>query len=902
MTWTETASGAGAAAPVDASPLISGAATAPDLSGARIVVVGGGMTAHRFAARLRAQDPEGTWHLTVIGEEPQQPYDRVHLSNWFTRHDAGMLALDPSIWEDPRIALVTGDGVESLDRDAQTVTTASGAVHSYDRLVLATGSWAWAPRAEGKDLPGSFSYRTVEDVERLAEWVSVRSDRLGRPLSGIVVGGGVLGLEAAAALMGMEVDTTVVEFADRVMSVQLDQGGGEMLRLLVEDLGIHVRTGVGASRFTPAGDGAMGTAHLSDETEVPADVVVFSTGIRPRDRVAREAGLATGERGGVIVGETCQTSDPAIWAIGECASYQGVCAGLIAPGNDMADVVVDAFLGGDRTHHRADDGTKLKGVGVEAAAFGDVNAVSAGALEVSFVDPVHRRYRKLVMSDDAKTLLGGVFVGDIALYSALRPLLGRELGADPSAVIAPEGGGDALAGTELPDEATVCSCNNVDAGTIRHAVTEQGCRTLGAVKECTKAGTVCGSCLPTLTKLLNTELEKNGIAVSHALCEHFPHSRAELFTLVEEGGQETFSEVVAAFGTGRGCAVCRPTIASILSTLGAITGRRHSPVGRQLGSLQDTNDFVMANIQKDGTYSVIPAMPAGEVTPEGLMVIAQVAQDHGLYVKLNGAQRIGLFGARLDQLPEIWERLVAAGFQSGHAYGKSLRMVKACLGTNWCRFGVQDSTTMAVSLEKRYRGLRSPHKIKISVSGCARECAEAMAKDVGVIATNRGWNLYVGGNGGAQPAHGKLLVEDLDDATLRRCIDRFLMLYVREADKLQRTARWVEEYPGGIEELRRVIVDDTLGIGEQLEAAMQRHADSYVDEWAEAVNDPERRARFVSFVNAPHEIDAGPRYVPERGQARPATAEDPVSYPSMREALEHGAEHEDPVPAFAQQP
>ena len=825
------------------SPLAPAAGTSIP-PGTRIVVIGGGMTGHRFAARMQAQDPTGDWSLTVIGEETQQPYDRVHLSDWFGHRRAEMLHLATGVWDDPRITLVTGDAAESLDRAAHTVTCASGTVHEYDRLVLATGSWAWAPRAEGKDLPGSFSYRTVEDVESLAAWVAERGERLGRPVSGVVVGGGVLGLEAAAALQGLGAEATVVEFADRLMAVQLDDGGGEMLRLLIEDKGIEVRTGVGATAFRPAEDGAMGTAELTDGSEIPADVVVFSTGIRPRDRIGREAGLAVGERGGIVVGESCQTSDPDIWAIGECASFDGVCAGLIAPGNDMADVVVDRFLGGTRTHQRAEDGTKLKGVGVDAAAFGDVNAMTPDALEVSFVDPVHRQYRKLVMSDDATTLLGGVFVGDISLYSQLRPLTGRALGADPSAVIAPEGGGDALAGAELPDDAVVCSCNNIAAGTIRHAVNEEGCHTVGAIKECTTAGTVCGSCVPTLTKLLNQELAKAGIEVSRALCEHFDHSRAELYKLVEEGGQETFTEVVAAHGTGagRGCAVCRPTVASILSSLGALTGRRHNPVGRQLGSLQDTNDHVMANIQKDGTYSVIPAMPAGEVTPEKLLVFAQVAKDYGLYVKVNGAQRIGMFGARLEQLPEIWERLVEAGFESGHAYGKSLRMVKSCLGTNWCRYGVGDSTSMAVHLERRYRGLRSPHKIKIGVSGCARECAEAQAKDVGVIATHRGWNLYVGGNGGAQPAHGKLLVEDLDDETLQRCIDRFLILYIREADKLQRTARWVEEYPGGIDELRRVIVEDSLGIGEELEAAMQRHTDTYVDEWAEAVQDQIRRA------------------------------------------------------------
>ena len=879
------------------SPLAPAAGT-PLPPGTRIVVIGGGMTGHRFAARMQSQDPTGDWTLTVIGEETQQPYDRVHLSDWFGHRRAEMLALDTGVWADPRITLVTGDAAESLDRSAHTITCASGTVHEYDRLVLATGSWAWAPRAEGKDLPGSFSYRTVDDVESLAAWVAERGEALGREVRGVVVGGGVLGLEAAAALQDLGAHSTVVEFADRLMAVQLDDGGGEMLRLLIQDKGIEVRTGVGATAFRPAEDGAIGTAELTDGSELPADVVVFSTGIRPRDRIGREAGLAVGERGGIVVGESCQTSDPDIWAIGECASFDGVCAGLIAPGNDMADVVADRFLGGTRTHQRGEDGTKLKGVGVDAAAFGDVNAMTPDALEVSFVDPVHRQYRKLVMSDDATTLLGGVFVGDIALYSQLRPMTGRALGADPSAVIAPEGAGDALAGAEMPDDAVICSCNNVSAGTVRHAVNEQGCHTIGAIKECTTAGTVCGSCVPSLTKLLNQELAKSGIEVSRALCEHFDHSRAELYRLVEEGGQETFTEVVAAHGTGagRGCAVCRPTVASILSSLGALSGKRHSPVGRQLGSLQDTNDHVMANIQKDGTYSVIPAMPAGEVTPEKLLVFAQVAKDYGLYVKVNGAQRIGMFGARLEQLPEIWERLVEAGFESGHAYGKSLRMVKSCLGTNWCRYGVGDSTAMASHLERRYRGLRSPHKIKIGVSGCARECAEAQAKDVGVIATHRGWNLYVGGNGGAQPAHAQLLVEDLDDETLQRCIDRFLILYIREADKLQRTARWVEEYPGGIDELRRVIVEDSLGIGEELEAAMQRHTDTYVDEWAEAVHDPERRAKFVSFINAPDLHDKTLRYVLEREQVRPARPEDApeTTFPTPLAAKEHalaGAAH-----------
>jgi nitrite reductase (NADH) large subunit len=856
--------------------------TPAPLAGAHIVVVGGGMTAHRFVENLTTQDPDGTWSLTVIGDEPYLPYDRVHLSEWFATRDADALSMGVEVWDDPRVTLLTGDGVASLDRHANVVTTKSGHQVHYDRAVLATGSWAWTPRAEGTDLPGTFTYRTMDDVVRIEEWVRLRGKALGRQVRGVVVGGGVLGLEAAAALQSLGASATVVEFTDHLMSAQLDQGGGEMLRLLVEDMGMTIRTGVGATRFLPAGDGPVGVAVLSDGSTESADVVVFSVGIRPRDRVAREAGLAIGERGGVVVGPSCQTSDPAVWAIGECASFEGVTAGLVAPGNDMADVVADRFLGGDRVHRRADEGTKLKGVGdVNAASFGDVNALSAGALEVSFVDPVNRQYRKLVLSDDAATLLGGVFVGDIELYAALRPLLRRPLGADPAAVIAPDGGG--LGDLEMPDDAVVCSCQNVTAGAVRTAVTDQGCTTIGAVKECTKAGTVCGSCVPALTKLLNAELVKSGVEVSDALCEHFAMSRAELFRLVSEEGLSTFSEIVAAHGTGRGCAICRPTVASILSTLYGT-----HMLAPETASLQDTNDHVMANLQRNGTYSVVPRMPGGEVRPDQLMEFAKIAQDYGLYVHITGAQRLGMFGAQLGDLPDIWRRLVAVGFESGHAYGKSLRNVKTCVGQMWCRFGVQDSTTMAVRVEMRYRGLRSPHKLKIGVSGCARECAEARGKDVGIIATHKGWNLYVGGNGGANPVHAQLLVEDVSDEELIRYVDRFLMLYIREADRLQRTAPWVAERPGGIEELRRVIVEDSLGIGAELEAAVQEHVDAYEDEWKVTLEDPEKLKKFVTFINAPGVADPDLAFVPERGQMRPAGEADPITYHDPREARDAG--------------
>jgi nitrite reductase (NADH) large subunit len=833
------------------------------------------MVAHRFAEQLCARTDTTGWTLTVIGEEPHRPYDRVHLSEVVGGREVEDLLLPQEPWADPRVTLLVDQRVVGVDLAAQTVRTHTGHVEPYDTLVLATGSRPWVPRAEGTDLPGVLCYRTLADIADLQAWVRERSAALGRPLRGAVVGGGVLGLEAAAALQTLGVDPTVVEFADRLMAVQLDAGGGETLRQLVAERGMSVRTAAGADRVLAAPDGAVGGLALTTGEQLDVDVVIYSTGIRPRDRLAREAGLAVAERGGVVVGPTCRTSDPAVWAIGECASVDGECAGLIAPGNAMADVVVDQLSGGIRAYSRGTDGTQLKGAGVDAASFGDVLGLSPGALEVTFADPVARTYRKLVVSDDARLLLGGVFVGDIALYSQLRPLLGRPLGADPSAFLA--SGGPAVQ-TDVPDDVVLCSCSNVTAGTVREAVTEHGCRTVGEVKTCTRAGTVCGSCVPLLTTVVNKTLEQAGFEVSTAMCEHFAMSRSELFALVRTEGLRTFTEVVARHGQGRGCAICRPVVASILASLGI--GHVLAP---DQAPLQDTNDHLLANLQKDGTYSVVPRMPGGEVTPEKLLAFAEVARDFGLFTRITGAQRIGMFGARQDQLPEIWRRLVDAGFESGHAYGKSLRQVKTCIGATWCRFGVQDSSTMAIRLELRYRGLRAPHKFKMGVSGCARECAEARGKDVGVIATEKGWNVYVGGNGGFTPRHADLLAEDLDDARLVQVVDRFLALYVRRGDRLQRTAPFVAAFPGGIEALRRVVVDDSEGIGAELDAEIERHVATYADEWATTLADPEKLRRFTPYVNAPGIGDPDLAYVPERGQARPARA-DEHGVPDLRTA------------------
>ena len=835
-----------------------------------LVVVGAGMVAHRLIEALRSRDSGSgsgsEWRITVFGDEAHKPYDRVGLTSYFAGKAPKALALGgPQLWSDPYVSFVGGDAITSIDRDAKTVTSASGRIESYDNLVLATGSSAALPPIPGTNVAGVFVYRTVDDVVRLGEWVAERAAALGRPVRGAIVGGGLLGLEAAGALQALGAGATVVQSSGRLMSAQVDAGGGEALRRLIGRLGVEVRLNSRTAAVTSDALGNVGGLWFEDGGTLPADVVVFAVGIRPRDELARTSGLATGTRGGVAVDESCRTADPSIWAIGEVAAIDDVCHGLVAPGYSMAEVVVDRLLGGSATFPGVDLSTKLKLTGVDVASFGDAFGETPGALEVVYADPVAGVYKKLVLSDDARILLGGVLVGDASAYASLRPMVGRELGVDPANFLLPEGsvGGTDL---ELPADAVVCSCNNVTAGEIRCAVTESACTILSEVKACTNAGTSCGSCVPLVKKLVGTELKAAGVEVSTALCEHFDLSRSQLFEAIRIMGLATFTEIVARHGSGRGCDICKPVVASILSSLGG----GHILDGEQ-ATLQDTNDHVMANLQKDGSYSVVPRIPGGEITPDGLLVIGQVAKDFGLYTKITGGQRIDLFGARIDQLPAIWRRLVDAGFESGHAYGKSLRTVKSCVGSTWCRFGVQDAVSLAIELELRYRGLRSPHKFKMGVSGCARECAEARGKDVGVIATDNGWNMYVGGNGGFTPRHAVLFAEDLDTATLLTTIDRFLMYYIRTADRLQRTAPWVQEIEGGIDAIRSVVLDDSLGIGADLDAAMALHVLNYEDEWKATLDDPEKLRRFASFVNAPDTADDSFAYVSERGQPRPAT-------------------------------
>ncbi|BBY27552.1 nitrite reductase large subunit NirB [Mycolicibacterium sediminis] len=821
----------------------------------RVVVIGHGMVGHRFVEALRARDDADQWHVVVLAEEADAAYDRVGLTGYTEHWDRSRLALPGNGYAgDDHVELILRDAVTRIDRAGRTVTTALGRRVPYDALVLATGSYAFVPPVPGHDLPQCHVYRTLDDLDAIRA-AAVAAGGSKSPV-GVVIGGGLLGLEAANALRAFGLSTQVLEMSPHLMAAQLDGAGGALLNRMVRGLGIEVHTGVSTESIQPiqknkplrkSQDDDSVRVTLNDGSTIDAGLVVFAAGVRPRDELARHAGLDVAQRGGVLTDRSCVTSDPNVYAIGEVAAIDGRCYGLVGPGYTSAEVVADRLLGGEAEFGEADMSTKLKLFGVDVASFGDAHGRTPNCLDVVVNDPVKQTYAKLVLSDDAKTLLGGILVGDASAYGVLRPMVASELPGDPLSLIAPaaEGGSSGLGVGSLPDIAQICSCNNVTKGDLKDAICG-GCTDVADLKKCTLAGTSCGSCVPLLKQLLEAE----GVEQSTSLCEHFSQSRAEMFEIVAATEIRTFSGLIEKFGTGKGCDICKPTVASILAS----TSSEHVLDGEQ-ASLQDSNDHFLANIQKNGSYSVVPRVPGGDITAEQLILIGEVARDFGLYTKITGGQRIDMFGATVDQLPEIWRRLVDGGMESGQAYGKSLRTVKSCVGSDWCRYGQQDSVQMAIDLELRYRGLRAPHKIKMGVSGCARECAEARGKDVGVIATETGWNLYVGGNGGMTPRHAELLAGDLDDETLVRYVDRFLMFYLRTADRLQRTAPWVEALDGGMDHLRDVVVHDSLGLATEFEAAVERHVDGYACEWKGVLDDPDKLSRFVSFVNAPEEAD-----------------------------------------------
>jgi nitrite reductase (NADH) large subunit len=824
-----------------------------------IVVIGNGMVGHRFCEKLVEFDAEHRYRIVTFCEEPRAAYDRVGLTSFFAHRDAEQLMLARLDWyKDSGIELHIGDRAAKIDRKKQIVHSEKGQSVHYDRIVLATGSYPFVPPAPGMTNRGVFVYRTIDDLERIMAYArNVKRCA--------VIGGGLLGLEAAKAAYDLGLETHVVEFAPRLMPRQVDDAGSRVLVKKIEALGVRIHLNQGTKQVL--GEGGVDGLLFNDGTTLPVEMVIVSAGIRPRDELARECGLTVGERGGVTVNDELQTSDPRVFAIGEVALHRGMIYGLVAPGYEMAEIAAANFTSERRQFRGADLSTKLKLMGVDVASFGNYEAKPDQATPLVYEDPFRGYYKKLLFSPDGAHLLGGVLVGDAADYGTLVALCSpsEPLPCPPGELMPPPGlKTTPTGGPGLPDRAQVCSCNNVSKLQLCQAIREKGLATIGEVKNCTKAGTGCGGCIPLVTDLLQKELAAAGKTVIKHLCEHFPHTRQELFNIIKINKVKTFGELIAQHGAGSGCEICKPAVTSILASL----WNEHI-LESDHRTLQDTNDRFLANMQRGGLYSVVPRVPGGEITPDQLIALGSIAKKYGLYTKITGGQRVDLFGAQVQQLPDIWEEVIDAGMESGHAYGKALRTVKSCVGTTWCRYGIQDSVGFAIRVEKRYRGIRAPHKIKAAVSGCIRECAEAQSKDFGLIATEKGYNLYVCGNGGSKPRHADLLAADLDEQTALQYIDRFLMYYIQTADRLTRTSVWLENMEGGIERLKEIIIHDKLGICDELERLMQHLVDTYECEWTKVVNDPTRRNAFRQFVNS-DETEVGIEIVTERGQNRPA--------------------------------
>ncbi|KAH0839338.1 hypothetical protein J3R83DRAFT_20 [Lanmaoa asiatica] len=965
-----------------------------------IFIVGLGMVGIAFIEKMLNLDEAKRYRLTTCGEEAHLAYNRVALTDYFQHRSVEKLYLNQLEWyarQDPqRFLFYTNEQVTSLDTGAHSITTSKGRTIKYDYCVLATGSDStlppYIPPERAEKTKGIFVYRNVSDLDRILSYSEQHHVRGGRA---VVVGGGLLGLEAAKALYDLYVHfTCVLRLHDQIklttrstiireaigkvaiinrqafpLSRQLDDVGGEIVLRRIEAMGVEALTKTFVRDVLISEDGILTGLVLSNDQHFDAQMVIYAIGITPRDDLARKAGLKREDKGGITVDDLLRTSAPDVYAIGECASWRNNTYGLIAPGIEMADILsfnftqVETSVGGFqlRQMNMPDLSTKLKLMGVDVASFGDYFAekrISRGAPRVKNAEVVpaepllsvsstrHRepidtpvweskideskgkdgvtpdviavtvsssvptnsslsneappagREGEYIFTADGKYLLGGMMVGDTSDYVKLVSLVKKRKAIEepPSKFILGSGGKGEEDGADLDDDTQICSCHNVTKGAIAACI-KGGIDNLGDLKAKTKAGSGCGGCMPLVTNIFKAEMKSAGHVVSNNLCAHFAMTRQELFTVIAIRKLKTFPEVMQSAGVqpdSVGCELCKPAVGSILSSL-----YNELVVSPAHHANQDTNDKY-----DNRTFSVVPRIAAGEITPDKLIVLGQVAKKYKLYTKITGGQRIDLFGARKEDLPDIWEELNDAGFESGHAYGKALRTVKSCVGTTWCRYGIGDSVgsmyrsrcllstltipLVAIYLEERYKGVRSPHKLKGGVSGCVRECAEAQSKDFGLIATDKGWNskakvsylalrlgsshhfvVFLAGNGGSVPRHATLFATDVPPSKVIRILDRFLMYYIRTADKLMRTARWVEQFEGGIERLKRILLDDELGICEELEKQMDELVGTYSDEWSEVVKSPERRKQFRQFVNTGERLSSM-EIIQERGQQRPA--------------------------------
>jgi nitrite reductase (NADH) large subunit len=751
-----------------------------------ILVIGGGIAGQAVCEAVRARDPEIP--LTLVCGERHKPYDRVRLGALLDEGgDIDGLRLRPDAWyEDAKVRVLTGVRVTALDPDAQTATLADGTVLLFDRAVLCTGSDALVPPIPGAFVEGSGVLAAGVEVYRDPGDCAAMMAAAPRARHAAVIGGGQLGQEAAQALSRLGCPTTVIHLVDRLMERQLDAPAAALLAPAIEGLGIDVRLEHATERILTGPSGDVAGRRFADGTTLDCDLVVVAVGIRPHVGLARDTGLDV-ERG-IVVDDRLVTSHERVLAVGECAQHRGIVHGIVAPIHDQAQVAADTLTGREATYAGTIPTAKLKVMGVDLVTAG----TAEGEREVVVADAAAGTYRKLV-TDPAGTVLGAVLLGDARgaelLMDAVRT--GR-ITDDPLGLLAEASQATAA---ELPDSAQVCNCNGVCKGAIVEAIRDHGLGSTQEVVSVTRAGAGCGSCKPVVSELL--KIERSGAAEEPAyLCPCRKQTREQLAGIVREQDITSVSQLGEACGAGRDCGACKPGLSYLLE-------ERQAGKFRQERHAKYINDRVHANIQNDGTFSVVPRIRGGVVTPDELRRIADVADKYELpMVKITGGQRIDLLGVRKEQLPDVWEDL---GMPSGYAYAKAVRTVKTCVGTQFCRFGLGDSIDVGVELERAMEGLHTPHKVKAAVTGCPRNCAEAYVKDIGLVAVEGGWEIYVGGAAGASVRKGDLLttVETAEEA--QRVALAFLQHYREHGEHLERTYGYMERV--GLEAVQEAVLD-----------------------------------------------------------------------------------------------
>ncbi|MBD3730425.1 MAG: NAD(P)/FAD-dependent oxidoreductase [Sphingomonadales bacterium] len=789
----------------------------------KLVVVGNGMAGCRAVEEILACEPD-RFDITIFGAEPRVNYNRIMLSPVLAGEKSfDDIVINTAEWYDENgIALVSGDPVVHIDREIGQVVSRSGRVESYDRLLIATGSDPFVIPVPGHNLPGVVTFRDLDDVDRML----AAADKGG---SAVVIGGGLLGLEAAhgLALRGMKV--TVLHLMPTLMERQLDEAAGWLLKNELERRGQTILTGADTAEILEK-DGHVSGVKLKDGTEIPADIVVMAVGIRPNTQLAKAAGLEVGR--GIVVDDHMVTSDPAVLAVGECVEHRGACYGLVAPLWDMCRSLAAGLTAQPRGYEGSVTSTKLKVSGIDLFSAGDFSG-GDDCEDIVMRDASRGVYKRVIVRDNR--LIGAVLYGDTADGNWYFDLLkkGEDISDIREALIFGQAfaAGGALADPNaavaaLSDDAEICGCNGVSKGQVVSCITA-GAHSLDAVRSSCKASASCGSCTGLVESLLAITLGDDAVESGpKTLCKCTSFTHDDVRRLILEKQLKEIPEVMQElhWTTPDGCSSCRPALNYYL--LCAWPGEYRDDERSRF-----VNERLHANIQKDGTYSVVPRMWGGLTSPKELRAIADVVEKYNApMVKVTGGQRLDIFGIRKEDLPAVWADLNAAGMVSGHAYGKALRTVKTCVGSEWCRFGTQDSTGLGVKIEKLTWGSYMPHKFKIAVSGCPRNCAEATIKDFGVICVDSGYELHIGGNGGIKVRATDLLCKvETEQEAMDICI-AFIQLYREDAHYLERTAPWLERK--GLDWIKGELFDDP--------ARVQRLGDRFrlsqkywqVDPWA----------------------------------------------------------------------